>query len=149
MFVVLPVVIDRVFILSMLARYTKRTRCPARRGCAERRLVQGRTAMTIFDKDFNRRRLLKGGAMAAAGLAAPSFFVRGAWAKDFRNNPANAKSIKLGFNVPQTGPSADEGADELKAFKLRSEEHTSELQSLMRISYAVFCLKKKKRKSNN
>src|SRR3546814_7921114 len=29
----------------------------------------------------------------------------------------------------------------------RSEEHTSELQSLMRISYAVFCLKKKKHKS--
>src|SRR3546814_8041238 len=37
--------------------------------------------------------------------------------------------------------------------RLRSEEHTSELQSLMRISYAVFCLKKKKREkishSNN
>src|SRR3546814_8868881 len=32
-------------------------------------------------------------------------------------------------------------------FAARSEEHTSELQSLMRISYAVFCLKKKK--SNN
>src|SRR3546814_17947895 len=31
---------------------------------------------------------------------------------------------------------------------LRSEEHTSELQSLMRISYAVFCLKKKKTKPN-
>src|SRR3546814_7166250 len=31
------------------------------------------------------------------------------------------------------------------ATRLRSEEHTSELQSLMRISYAVFCLKKKKR----
>src|SRR3546814_1026113 len=30
----------------------------------------------------------------------------------------------------------------------RSEEHTSELQSLMRISYAVFCLKKKKRKQS-
>src|SRR3546814_9439022 len=30
---------------------------------------------------------------------------------------------------------------------LRSEEHTSELQSLMRISYAVFCLKKKKNKT--
>src|SRR3546814_6720759 len=30
---------------------------------------------------------------------------------------------------------------------LRSEEHTSELQSLMRISYAVFCLKKKKIKN--
>src|SRR3546814_6110799 len=32
----------------------------------------------------------------------------------------------------------------LPALALRSEEHTSELQSLMRISYAVFCLKKKK-----
>src|SRR3546814_7411128 len=31
-------------------------------------------------------------------------------------------------------------------FAMRSEEHTSELQSLMRISYAVFCLKKKKKK---
>src|SRR3546814_9487783 len=33
--------------------------------------------------------------------------------------------------------------------KLRSEEHTSELQSLMRISYAVFCLKKKKQSHAN
>src|SRR3546814_3336774 len=32
--------------------------------------------------------------------------------------------------------------------KARSEEHTSELQSLMRISYAVFCLKKKKKTQN-
>src|SRR3546814_1576277 len=32
---------------------------------------------------------------------------------------------------------------------LRSEEHTSELQSLMRISYAVFCLKKKKKPKKN
>src|SRR3546814_1522245 len=31
----------------------------------------------------------------------------------------------------------------------RSEEHTSELQSLMRISYAVFCLKKKKKLTKN
>src|SRR3546814_5578446 len=31
-------------------------------------------------------------------------------------------------------------------FYFRSEEHTSELQSLMRISYAVFCLKKKKKR---
>src|SRR3546814_5947244 len=35
------------------------------------------------------------------------------------------------------------GAYELDQFDDRSEEHTSELQSLMRISYAVFCLKKK------
>src|SRR3546814_5950095 len=32
---------------------------------------------------------------------------------------------------------------------VRSEEHTSELQSLMRISYAVFCLKKKKHPTSN
>src|SRR3546814_8228615 len=38
---------------------------------------------------------------------------------------------KLGKSVPLLGPEP------------RSEEHTSELQSLMRISYAVFCLKKK------
>src|SRR3546814_6555781 len=38
----------------------------------------------------------------------------------------------------------DDGVDALLALDepLRSEEHTSELQSLMRISYAVFCLKK-------
>src|SRR3546814_8406363 len=39
---------------------------------------------------------------------------------------------------------ATEGADEVDLDDpIRSEEHTSELQSLMRISYAVFCLKKK------
>src|SRR3546814_9918938 len=39
---------------------------------------------------------------------------------------------------PQTAPSSS------SARSPRSEEHTSELQSLMRISYAVFCLKKQK-----
>src|SRR3546814_4822097 len=40
------------------------------------------------------------------------------------------------------------GVERITKTKLeRSEEHTSELQSLMRISYAVFCLKKKKKKS--
>src|SRR3546814_7397154 len=37
-----------------------------------------------------------------------------------------------------------EYGDQLLMLAFRSEEHTSELQSLMRISYAVFCLKKKK-----
>src|SRR3546814_1315520 len=37
-------------------------------------------------------------------------------------------------------------SEELLAYMARSEEHTSELQSLMRISYAVFCLKKKNKK---
>src|SRR3546814_9136546 len=37
-------------------------------------------------------------------------------------------------------------ADPVEVATTRSEEHTSELQSLMRISYAVFCLKKKNRR---
>src|SRR3546814_3436215 len=46
--------------------------------------------------------------------------------------------------VPHACP--DCGDQDLKPMGRRSEEHTSELQSLMRISYAVFCLKKKKKK---
>src|SRR3546814_3705517 len=45
-----------------------------------------------------------------------------------------------------------EGLNPTGSFKdrgMRSEEHTSELQSLMRISYAVFCLKKKKHNNKN
>src|SRR3546814_3592776 len=38
---------------------------------------------------------------------------------------------------------ATRSGDDLRDTRCRSEEHTSELQSLMRISYAVFCLKKK------
>src|SRR3546814_10512621 len=41
-------------------------------------------------------------------------------------------------------PGVGQGAPGACLFLIRSEEHTSELQSLMRISYAVFCLKKKK-----
>src|SRR3546814_1513151 len=57
--------------------------------------------------------------------------------------------IKLNGAFPANFLDVGGGATKEKvtaAFKiiLRSEEHTSELQSLMRISYAVFCLKKKK-----
>src|SRR3546814_2397931 len=45
----------------------------------------------------------------------------------------------------QVQPRALDLAGRSKRSWLRSEEHTSELQSLMRISYAVFCLKKKKK----
>src|SRR3546814_1074817 len=43
----------------------------------------------------------------------------------------------------------DGGSGEEQLARDRSEEHTSELQSLMRISYAVFCLKKKKNINEN
>src|SRR3546814_9701774 len=44
---------------------------------------------------------------------------------------------------------ADRGREQRLGDPRRSEEHTSELQSLMRISYAVFCLKKKKKTTDN
>src|SRR3546814_7615037 len=46
------------------------------------------------------------------------------------------------------GKPGDSAGDQGKSGNGRSEEHTSELQSLMRISYAVFCLKKKKQNKN-
>src|SRR3546814_4063895 len=46
---------------------------------------------------------------------------------------------------PQLARPALESQHEPSGVDFRSEEHTSELQSLMRISYAVFCLKKKKK----
>src|SRR3546814_3535530 len=47
----------------------------------------------------------------------------------------------------RTSRRAHQGLAGLVDVDVRSEEHTSELQSLMRISYAVFCLKKKKKKN--
>src|SRR3546814_2814570 len=55
----------------------------------------------------------------------------------------NRQQLNLGDH--QSGVVADEFVDLPNRIVMRSEEHTSELQSLMRISYAVFCLKKKKK----
>src|SRR3546814_1061568 len=62
---------------------------------------------------------------------------------------ANGCSIRIGVNAGSLEKDLLEKYGEpcpeaLVESALRSEEHTSELQSLMRISYAVFCLKKKK-----
>src|SRR3546814_7123124 len=56
---------------------------------------------------------------------------------------ADKQNVLAGKRYPQT-PEVVEQADSVGIGAVeRSEEHTSELQSLMRISYAVFCLKKK------
>src|SRR3546814_3604500 len=55
-------------------------------------------------------------------------------------SPPNGRHLPTDRTVPWT-----DGSASYPCRKIRSEEHTSELQSLMRISYAVFCLKKKKR----
>src|SRR3546814_1785579 len=55
--------------------------------------------------------------------------------------------IAAGHILRRQGPAHVRGAARRQPRRnARSEEHTSELQSLMRISYAVFCLKKKKRR---
>ncbi len=68
--------------------------------------------------NVTRRDVIKTGAAMAAVSSVPSFFIRDAWAKNFPNDPGNKPSVKFGFNVPQTGAYADEGADELRAYKL-------------------------------
>ena len=66
-------------------------------------------------KGLSRRTLLRSGAAAAGVLAAPTIFTSKAWG--YTNEPKGG-SVILGFNVPQTGAYADEGADELRAYKL-------------------------------
>lgn len=75
--------------------------------------------MSDFTKSgMSRRGLLKAGAVSGLVAATPSFFIKDAWANEFRNNPKDSGELKLGFNVPQSGPYADEGADELRAYML-------------------------------
>src|SRR3546814_4261362 len=58
------------------------------------------------------------------------------------------KSLLTGRNAKDAGE-RNLANQRLSVDRVRSEEHTSELQSLMRISYAVFCLKKKNKKKNS
>src|SRR3546814_5199188 len=63
-----------------------------------------------------------------------------------RNAAIRAK-VTLLKSLPRTTATVDAGVPLEQFIGQRSEEHTSELQSLMRNSYAVFCLKKKKTKT--
>src|SRR3546814_3472929 len=54
--------------------------------------------------------------------------------------PAKGRGIRIAPSLPIATPASSPAI----ALQLRSEEHTSELQSLMRNSYAVFCWKKKR-----
>ncbi|WP_368184237.1 substrate-binding protein [Aestuariibius sp. HNIBRBA575] len=69
--------------------------------------------------NFTRRRVLKSGAVAGAALATPTIFTASSVAA-FTNEPTGS-TVTFGFNVPQTGPYADEGADELRAYELAVE----------------------------
>jgi len=67
-------------------------------------------------KNINRRTLLKTSAAVGAGLALPTIFTSASKAA-YLNEPTGG-TVTLGFNVPQTGAYADEGADELRAYQL-------------------------------
>src|SRR3546814_10915347 len=72
----------------------------------------------------------------------------------FQSSGSRCNAFRFTFQLPfkivseaaqkKPSASADGSSRRMGKPKRRSEEHTSELQSLMRISYAVFCLKKKK-----
>src|SRR3546814_2705761 len=67
-----------------------------------------------------------------------------------RSNPRKILRRRSPPRSPRSAAGRSRGCDALRRHccRCRSEEHTSELQSLMRISYAVFCLKKKKKKTS-
>jgi branched-chain amino acid transport system substrate-binding protein len=71
-----------------------------------------------MSKLITRRGIIKVGALSGVALAAPMHFVRNAFADDMSCNMPKGDTVTFGWNVPQTGPYADEGADELRAFQL-------------------------------
>src|SRR3546814_7604888 len=99
-----------------------------------------------------------GSADQAASLPAPLVRVTGVEGSTEPGDhlPASSRGVlavasALSVSAPGAVAELDASGDELWARlsaggDVRSEEHTSELQSLMRISYAVFCLKKKKKR---
>ncbi len=77
----------------------------------------------MSNSKLTRRGLLKSSAVVGAGLAMPTLFTSNVWAGSqggYANAPSNGV-VTLGFNVPQSGPYADEGADELRAYQLAVE----------------------------
>ena len=78
----------------------------------------------MTNKNVTRRGVLKSGAVAGTGLALPTIFTASS-AAAYTNEPTGS-SVVLGFNVPQTGPYAEEGNDELLAQQLAVEHINGE-----------------------
>src|SRR3546814_3982530 len=80
----------------------------------------------------------------------PNWFQHSGWAGENRKPPPRVAFLICFFYIIRnlTMSSTNFTRYSLREIRCwRSEEHTSELQSLMRISYAVFCLKKKKQQN--
>src|SRR3546814_2382835 len=64
-----------------------------------------------------------------------------------RGPAPSVRSMAMSERLSFTAMTSEDSRLKAATATIRSEEHTSELQSLMRISYAVFCLKKKNKKN--
>src|SRR3546814_5533370 len=89
-----------------------------------------------IDRDHRTRPRRLGGELRRPGAAGLAEQARGDWIRQQAGGRA-APDVRYAVRRERAAAHGRNRAG-------RSEEHTSELQSLMRISYAVFCLKKKK-----
>src|SRR3546814_6019016 len=112
-----------------------------RNGSVEEITVNSEVGAVTVDHSFSDRNSLRAGLLVTN--------TRSVWDARGRDRSVNNRILFADhyLTVPVTGGLRYDGS--LGAEYKRSEEHTSELQSLMRISYAVFCLKKKKKTSDN
>src|SRR3546814_7376871 len=94
------------------------------------------TVIDLYLTEAHRDRPDRGCVMAALGMEAPR--AGGAMPEAYRKGIADLLGIYVGLIEAPTKRQQEDRA------QARSEEHTSELQSLMRTSYAVFCLQKEK-----
>ncbi|MCL3880803.1 substrate-binding protein [Marivita sp. GX14005] len=88
--------------------------------------------------NLTRRGVLKTGAVAGAGLTLPTYLR--AQDSGFTNAPTGS-TVTLGFNVPQSGPYAEEGADELRAYELAVEHLNGEGDGGMMNTFSSKALK--------
>ncbi len=89
--------------------------------------------------NLTRRGLLRNSAVAGAGLAMPTIFTASS-ASAYTNEPTG-DMVTIGFNVPQTGPYAEEGLDELRAQELAVEHLNGEGDGGMMNTFSSKALK--------
>src|SRR3546814_4763027 len=111
---------------------------PRRQGDSVRRPVRRHTSRKLHNKASPRKAKR---AVVAHPVDTPSCCNK---VKVVADRPRNTPTPAAGINPCASLCKPLRVATRAPQGCLRSEEHTSELQSLMRISYAVFCLKKKK-----
>src|SRR3546814_3867345 len=122
-------------------------------------MIRGPPRSTRTDTLFPYTTLFR----SASDIAQPAWTHHCAnpWTPDKRFFRLSASSARghIGFpawqmpswhrGISQRFPCCSQGQEFRRSAASRSEEHTSELQSLMRISYAVFCLKKKNKQNKS